>query len=272
MSKKTCNDKFCDAFTVDADGNVCANVVIKSTAAEDCKCEVSFNEDTCELSLSSGSKVTLPFNKENCFYVDGDCTESNAANKIKDALDNGKALAITDGNGTAIAVYNPVGLSDLLGYVTNLGGTLDTNTWKFTGVENIAICCEEETCGYINPAWVTHNANNDSNSPAEQVHYRAGRAHEIPVSMTTFTGTPVGYSFGRAWCSQDRVVVAGPPRITSQEPGTVSSDTDCCPLTCEPVCEEWRILLTDLDRNAILTVINPGDINLASGSGGGMGI
>lgn len=208
-----------------------------------------------------------------CFYVDGDKSQINAAQKVCDAIDNGQALAFTDGNGTVQVIHNPVTIGDIVGQVSNAGGVFDQDTFTWTGAGKIAVCCEEEVCGHLNPAWVVHNAFNATNSPTETVHYRTGRAHEVPVSMTDFAGNPVGYTFSTAWCSQDRIVTGGPVREITQagEAATISSDDECCGITCEPVCEEWRILVTDLDRNAILTVLNPGDINsVTPGNVGGL--
>lgn len=221
---------------------------------------VDTTDNTVTHTGSDGVATTWPLvqPEPSCFYVDGDKTQGNAANKICDAIDNGKALAFTDGAGVVDQILSPATAAGVDAYVTAQGGTYDAATQTWTGADKIAVCCEEEVCG-LQPQLVSNNTTRTVNNPGNVVMYRPGYPYELSVDIiNATTGIPQTLASTGAWVATDHIITAGPPAFNSTEDVTVTSADGS--LVCEPDCIEYEYWIVDMDRSASVTVLNPTDL------------
>jgi hypothetical protein len=202
--------------------------------------------------------VPLAVEEPNCFYVDGDKTQSSAANKICDAIDNGKAIAFTDGAGNVDQILNPATQADVEAYLTAQGATgVDTTNWTFNTADKIGVCCEEEVCG-LQPV-VNQSPNNARMVDAAAgvtTLYRPGSPYQLTTTVTNLDGTTKAV-FGSGAFNGSGIVTTNIPAFTTFEDATVTTVNG---EVCEPSCIEYSYSIFDIDISSSFTVLNPADI------------
>jgi hypothetical protein len=231
----------------------------------------TFDAATGDLTFTNAKGVATAVNigiptppEPNCFYVDGDKLQANAANKICDAIDNGEAIGILAADGSVDEILAPATSLGFEDYLQAQGATnVDTTTWTYEGAVKFGLCCEEEVCG-LRAVTTTHNTAREVDAAAGvTTMYRPDFPYQSTTTVTNLDGS-VKTVFGNGAFLGTGIVTAEAPVYTTFEEATVTTEDGD---VCEPECIEWSYLIGDIDITSRFEVLNPADVTSVTVSG-----
>ena len=204
--------------------------------------------------------LAVPETPRNCFFQEGDKTQQNAANKICDAIENGKTIGFTEGDGEAFHILSPATEEGVLDFLEDNEATnIDVDDWTYGEFEKIAVCCEEQACGLQPRITLTNAGQREVNNPGNVIYYADALPYQLPITVTNATtGALQNLAASGAWTASNHIVVAGPPEKTTFSESTVTTDDG---QVCEPEFIEWAYYMTDIDVSSVVTLLNPQDVN-----------